>query len=79
MQRKIEIIYKSRHYIVKVSDEMKFEEVLAVLGIEPIESNYKLLLPIKNRYVQPFNKLKDVGVVNNDIIKVLLESYEKTV
>lgn len=58
---------------------MKFEDILTILGIDKNETKYQLFLPFKKRYVQSFNKLKDVGIVNNDIIKVLLENDEKTI
>lgn len=78
MQRKIEIEYKSKPFIVKVDDEMRFVDVLMILGMD-ISTNYRLLLSTKNRYVQPFNKLRDLNVVNNDIIKVLVENDEKAI
>lgn len=78
MQRKIEIKYKSKAYIVKVDDEMRYIDVLKILNINP-QGNYQLLLTTKKRYVQPFNKLKDLNVVNNDIINILLENDEKAI
>lgn len=77
MQIKIEIEYKSKHYIVKADDEMRFSDVLKVMGIS--ETDYRLLVTTKNRYVQAFNKLKDLNIVTNDIIKVLVENDEKTI
>lgn len=78
MQRKIEIRLESRSYIIKVDDEMLFEDVLKVMKILPT-CEYKLFLKTKNRYIQPFNRLKDVGLVNNDIIKVVMEKDEKAI
>lgn len=78
MQRKIEIRLESRSYIIKVDDEMLFEDILKIMKIKP-EVNYKLFLKTKNRYIQSFNRLKDVGIVNNDIIKVIMENDEKAI
>lgn len=80
MQRKIEIEYKQRNYIIKASDQLTFEELLVNSGLVKASElrGIHLFIESKNLYVQVFNKLKDFQVVNNDVIKVM-ENDEKTI
>lgn len=80
MQRKIEIEYKQRNFIIKVDDELTLNQLLINSGIinekEIIKS--QLYIASKNKYGQRFNKLKDFQIVNNDKL-VVMENDEKTI
>lgn len=80
MQVKIELKYKSQNYIIKASNELTVAEVIngSQLLTNATIDDCDIYLETKTRYIQQFNKLKDVDIVDNDIIKVL-EKNEKTV
>lgn len=80
MQRKIEIECKQRNYIIKVDDELTLGQVL--INSQIIDENElvasQLYIASKSKYVQPYNKLKDFRIVNNDKI-IVMENNEKTI
>lgn len=80
MQRKIEIVHKSRNYIIKVDDDLTLEEVVTNCNIikEKEVTKHSYYLSSKKRFIQPFNKLRDFQIVTNDVIE-LWENDEKTI
>lgn len=80
MQRKIIIKQKDTKYIIKVDDELTLQEVIenSMVIFGSLNEKQAFYIPTKERYIQKWNKLKNLNIVDNDIIEVL-EKNEDTI
>lgn len=72
MQIKIELIVNDKKRKVKVDDYMSIKEILQEMKLYKESSDIDIYVKTKKEHMDQNNKLKDVNIVNNEVIIITM-------